>query len=158
MDYKTKYPDAKIIGVEMDRVNFELAKKNTNDLKDVEIVWGAIWYEDGKVSYRDDLNTDAYSAEVGSSEGGNLIEVNSYSIDSICAEYNLDVVDFLKMDIEGAEVEIFARPTKWLSKVKSFNIEFHRVDRERYIEVFTANGFICDKHPTHKNGIIGYRP
>ena len=51
--------------------------------------------------------------------------VRSVSIDSLMTAYNLDQIDILKMDIEGAEKEVFSDTSSWIKKVNAIIIELH---------------------------------
>ena len=57
------------------------------------------------------------------------------------AESGFDEIDLLKIDIEGAEKEVFGAPDvdEWLSKVKVLTIELHdRMKRGCSYEFFKA--------------------
>ena len=55
------YPSAKIIGYEMNKDNFKLAKTNTKMLNNVVVHNEAVWISDSIVSYDSDSGNDAYS-------------------------------------------------------------------------------------------------
>jgi hypothetical protein len=40
-------------------------------------------------------------------------------------EHHLDSIDILKIDIEGAEKEVFAARPAWLARIKMIAIELH---------------------------------
>ena len=52
-------------------------------------------------------------------------------------------VDLLKVDIEGAELELFSENTKWLSRVRNIIIEIHpdRIDGQSVISHIVNAGF-----------------
>lgn len=52
------------------------------------------------------------------------VEVDALPLDEVWDALNLDVVDFMKVDVEGSEYEIFQTFTKW-DKVKKIGIEIH---------------------------------
>ena len=39
------------------------------------------------------------------------------TVDAIMQKYAIDRIDILKIDIEGAEYEVFDDPSRWISKV-----------------------------------------
>jgi hypothetical protein len=47
------------------------------------------------------------------------------TVDKIMQDYNLEKVDILKIDIEGAEKEVFTDTSSWIEKVNSIIIELH---------------------------------
>ena len=51
-------------------------------------------------------------------------EVESISMDKMFSRFNLDRVDFLKMDVEGAEFGIF-KDAEWLNHVTKISMEVH---------------------------------
>lgn len=127
LDYKMTYPDSRIIGVEMDKENFELCKLNTSHLKDVTLVNKAISEKNGVVTYSKNSESDAFSIMPDSSDKGIPVSIESITIDSLMDDLNLKEIDFVKMDIEGAEAKIFENINNlnWLNRTKSFYIEFH---------------------------------
>jgi hypothetical protein len=52
-------------------------------------------------------------------------EVQGVTVDTIMKEQGIDHVDILKIDIEGAEREVFRDPSSWLRKVDALIIELH---------------------------------
>ncbi len=48
------------------------------------------------------------------------------TVDELAETYHLEHIDFLKMDIEGAEFAIFRDPARWLDKVDNLAMEVHR--------------------------------
>ena len=64
------------------------------------------------------------------------------------AGVNLDFVDLLKVDIEGAEREVFASPAAWIERVGVIIIELHdRFVRGCALNFYTATrGFACEWH------------
>ena len=101
--YAGLYPRARILGVELDEGNFLLAQRNIASLGDrCTVLHGAAWWEDGEVTYG------------GDQEWGRRVQANgirkaqAYSIPKLLDQLG-PTVDFVKMDIEGAEAEILAR-------------------------------------------------
>ncbi len=57
---------------------------------------------------------------------GNLChQVPGMTISKIMADYELARIDILKIDIEGAEREVFSDSSAWIGKVDSAIIELH---------------------------------
>jgi hypothetical protein len=57
-------------------------------------------------------------------EGGNGIDVPAFTIKQICDLYQLSRIDLLKMDIEGAESDVF-RNGEFLNSVQFIIAELH---------------------------------
>lgn len=72
--------------------------------------------------------------------------VNTISLDDIIERYNLDKIDFLKIDIEGYEYEFMENISdETLSKIDRIHIEFHNSKdifrRYNIIDKLSRNGF-----------------
>ena len=121
------WPDSKIISIEPDTENFNLTVKNTSTYKNIEVIHAGLWnktidlqieagQEDGFV-VKEIKNTAGVSKE-------NLSK--GISIPEILSKYNMPHVDFLKLNIEGSEKEVFAENYKnWLPNAKVMLIELH---------------------------------
>lgn len=122
--FKSKYPDATIIGVEPDKSNFLMAQKNTASLSGVFLENKALWYETSTVQLRDTGKGDYAFSIIH--HGEVVSTVDTITMDGIMSKYKLDVIDILKVDIEGAEKEIFTSgDNAWLGKVRCIIIELH---------------------------------
>lgn len=56
------------------------------------------------------------------------IEVHTQSLEYYCTSNNIEIVDLLKMDVEGAEIDIFENSKdEFLKKVKQVTVEFHEI-------------------------------
>ena len=61
------------------------------------------------------------------------------TIDRIMNDYHLDKIDILKVDIEGADKEVFSNALSWIEKVDALIIELHERMKTGYaIAVFTV--------------------
>jgi len=54
-----------------------------------------------------------------------LHEVQGMTVDAIMQEQGIEHIDILKIDIEGAEREVFRAPSAWIRKVDSLIVELH---------------------------------
>ena len=127
--YKYLYGGSRIIGVEMDEGNYELAKRNVSGLGDVELLHNAVSVREGTVSYSGLDKVDAYRILPATSEHSAeyMKSVEAVTIPSIISRYGLSRIDFIKMDIEGEEANVFdpGGDLSWLGMVGSMNIEIH---------------------------------
>lgn len=160
---KQHYPNAKIIGYEMNQENYLLAKANTKRYNDVHIINAAVWIEDGKVSYTKAAHFDSYSLlqSINDCSPSQTFEVPSFKLSTIIENHDLDYIDYLKMDIEGAEVAILeASDISWMDKVGAMNIEMHTDkdnDLNTYITILEKKGFIAWKDTNHWCSIFAVR-
>ena len=94
-------PSAKIYAFEPQKSihqdNVLLSKK----FKNIKPINSGIWEKTTKVSFN--IEEDQYTASSISKTGTNMIDV--VSIDDFILNKNIEKVDFIKMDIEGAELE-----------------------------------------------------
>jgi FkbM family methyltransferase len=123
------YRRAQIVGVELDRENAHLCRLNTTAWADrCTVREAAVWTTDGRVSYRL-VSGQEYGASVmvdASAKDGGLHEVEALSLNSLLAEEGDDSrVDYVKMDIEGAESEVLRRHIEWADRVRSIKVEVH---------------------------------
>ena len=148
------YPNSKIFGVELDYDNFQLAKKNLAALTEFcKIINAAVWSKNGTVIYGGD-NTCGFSIFKEGSQN-NSKKISSKTLDVIMDEFGLDLVDYLKVDIEGAEKAILENPEKWISKIRSMKIEVHPpATIDWCIEILKKYDFKCSKDLIHPNAII----
>src|SRR5262249_12045121 len=51
--------------------------------------------------------------------------VEAVTVDTLMTRYGLDFVDLLRVDIEGAEQEVFADVSRWIHKVGTIGVELH---------------------------------
>ncbi len=125
--YANWWPNATIVSVEPDTENYDLTLQNTKHYSNVKVINAGLWYnnallkieagqEDGFV-VREVINTKNVESQ-------NLTQ--GITIDNIMQQYNVAEIDFLKMNIEGSEKEIFTYNYKnWLPKTKAMLIELH---------------------------------
>ena len=126
-----KYPNAHIIAVEPDTVNFEFMKRNLEDYSNhVALLQAAIWPSDGEVSLveHDESNEGlgAWGYRTETLTEGAEASVSAISIPTLMNQFSMDFIDILKVDIEGAEYELFEKDYEsWLDKVGLIIIETH---------------------------------
>jgi FkbM family methyltransferase len=126
--FKTKYPNAQVIAVEPEVHNYDLMVKNISGFKNVHSLCNAIWYEDKDLGIFD-AGRGEYGFRVVEPQGNQVGTTAGITISDIVKKYNLQSIDILKVDIEGAEKELFTYNYKeWLPKVKCIMIELHDGD------------------------------
>jgi len=131
--FAVTYPDAQIITVEPDADNYFILSENIKHYKNITAVRGAVWDKETKVCISnreralwDDGTLNAGKYIVDEKEISGEEYVPAFTIDYLIEKYGVDKIDILKMDVEGAEREIFAgEHEKWLPKVKIIIIEHH---------------------------------
>ncbi|MDO8752056.1 MAG: FkbM family methyltransferase, partial [Candidatus Wolfebacteria bacterium] len=67
-------------------------------------------------------------------EERNIIRVETVSLDEIVQKNNIERIDFLKMDCEGAEYGIlFNSSPKTIGMIQKISMEYHDMDNERNV-------------------------
>ena len=119
--FACRYPNARIFCIEPDFRNFELLKRNSAREPRIVPIHGALVGRPRKVVHLTASRPAWGNFVTDNSEG---IEVPAFTIEQILDDYHLSRVDLLKVDIEGAEREVFANG-QFLPRVGHIVIELH---------------------------------
>lgn len=138
------FPDATIIAIEPESSNFELLSRNCAAIPNIILKKAALWPSEAKLQIRDE-NTDKWMFSVEPGKGSGSID--TVTIPGILEATKLGHIDLLKIDIEGAERELFeAGAERWLTCVNMIVIELH--DRykdgcsQAFYSAISQRGFI----------------
>lgn len=129
--FANKYPDAQIIAIEPENGNFEMLKKNVAPYPNVTPIQAALWNANGEINLVDPglgnwgFMTGVQEQLPGTTIGEVCHAVPSFTVDRVMADHGLQHVSILKMDIEGAEKEVFSDTGAWIDKVDSIIVELH---------------------------------
>ena len=125
--FANTYPDATIIALEPDRSNFKLIEMNTAGYPQIKAMNVALWSENKKINlfYPQAGHSGFRTLEENSGLLQECGEVSAVTVDALMMAHQLDVIDLLKMDIEGAEKEVFQNCSTWIDKVKTLMVELH---------------------------------
>jgi FkbM family methyltransferase len=140
--FSLNYPDHKIIAFEPDEFTFSILKENVEEykLKNVELHQRAVWNKEDVLKFYTD---GGLGARVNEAYRGQ----SSKSVKSVrLKEYLNQEIDFLKIDIEGAEFEVLEDCKELLSKVNNLFFEYHGfIDRPQklheMLKVINQSGF-----------------
>ncbi len=126
--FLNKFPTSKIIAIEPDGHNFEIAKINLMPYNDrVTLIPAAIWGNEGKLTLSRGTYGDGreWATQVRPSMLSDKPDTTAITIGEIIQLYNISQIDILKIDIEGSETNVFSRDTSWLHRVRNIAIELH---------------------------------
>jgi FkbM family methyltransferase len=131
--FANRFPSARIIAIEPEQSNYELLKDNLAPYPQVTTLQAALWHRNKEVRLVDPgLGNWGFMTEGGEDDqpGSHQTRhtVKAVTMDWILNAFGLDRIDILKVDIEGAEKEVFADTTVWIDRVDAIIIELH----ERY--------------------------
>lgn len=123
--FSYRFKGANIIAIEPERRNFEALQENIKNWKNITPLEAAIWSSDSSIWIKD-TSKKSWSFETTTKQETNSEPVFGISIPSLLKKYSLDKIDILKVDIEGAEAELFGKNTNdWLDLVSCVMIETH---------------------------------
>lgn len=173
--FKKLYPESKIIGFEPDENTFDILQKNTLEYSDsVTLYKEAVWTE----------NTELTFFSEGSLAGSTVVDFsNKNDTKKVKAvdfkQYLNQKIDFLKIDIEGAENQLIFDIKGHLDNVNKLFLEYHGIIDEiqnlgNILNLLTDKGFeyyirlagetishpFCDEKPSSFNqqlNILCYR-
>ncbi len=122
--FKHKYPESQVILIEVDQENSKEAEKNLKSYSGLTILNKGLYNTNTYFKINDTFNaTNSYVVEEATQDD---YDIESITIPDIIHEYNWQVVDLLKIDIEGAEKALFSSDyEEWLPKVNVIMIETH---------------------------------
>ena len=120
--FANQYPRAKVIAIEPEPGNFKLLCRNTRRYSAIFPLQAGLWNKEGHLRITDS-SAESWAFRV--SEAAEDTGIPAISIDHIIEKYGITSIDVLKIDIEGAEVEVFSGCPKWLGCVKNLIIELH---------------------------------
>jgi len=120
-----KFPNAKIVSLEPETSNFEMLQKNTAPFSSIKPIKAGLW---GRSCFLRIIPTDwgnwGFRTEEVEEETADSIK--ALSVKEIMDSNGWETIDLLKMDIEGAERNVFAHDAhEWLPKVKMMFLELH---------------------------------
>jgi len=143
--FAEKFPKARILALEPFPTNVQLLKKNVKSYPAIEVIPCALWFEDTTLSLHDP-GKGAWGIETHPMTQVKGQVAQAFSIDSICIKYQISQIDILKLDVEGAEYEIFKfGPLDWLDRVRLVQMETHESRKpgvQKLVdEIFASRGF-----------------
>ncbi|HEX4809896.1 MAG TPA: FkbM family methyltransferase [Bryobacteraceae bacterium] len=127
----TSYPAARVIAVEPDLENWRFCSQNLRRYgKRATVVHAAVWGSEKRLAItteRDDREWGRAVKELVSPDSVTVSAITMHRLIEQCG----GSADIVKMDVEWAELDIFAADTSWLSSVRNLAIELHDEDCKR---------------------------
>lgn len=130
--FKAFFPDASIISIEPQYEVFLRLNENVriNNLSNIITIQKGLWststYLKSDFSFRDGQD---WSHRLVPADENSIKKdlIKTITVNELMQEYEVEIIDFFKMDIEGAEAEVFSERAdlSWLDKVKFIAIEIH---------------------------------
>lgn len=128
--FKAFFPEVNIVALEPNAANFSRLNNHIeiNNLKNITLLNKGLWSHTtrlkGDNSFR---GGESWSFRLVDALDHEEALIEAVSIQDLIKEYSLTYIDFLKIDIEGAEKEIFKDESAldWLKCTKLIAIEIH---------------------------------
>ena len=160
--FKHVYPQARIIGFEPDPAILPYLQENVarNRLSNVHVAHAAVGAHKGTLAFYSDAKYGSCLAEhlpADIPEGWTKHEVPCVRL----ADYLVEPVDFLKMNIEGSEWEVLNDCADRLRMIREMVIEYHhlpglRRTRHNILELLHDSGFeyLVNDFDSETNGAV----
>lgn len=141
--FKHLYPNAKIIGFEPDPQIHRILSTNiaNRGLTEVEVLNYGLWKEETTLTF---ASEGADGGRISSQEGdSDSIHIKTKVLSAFLKN---EKVDLLKIDIEGAEVDVLIEAKPYLQNVDHIFIEFHSFEGQpqrlnELLDVLETSGF-----------------
>ena len=141
-----------VVAVDADQLNIECIKRNflnykKHSNKNILLLEGAVWEHEEGLEFSCEGNMGSSAARIVGNKRGSVIKVPSFTLSSIADKFSLKSVDFIKVDIEGAENVIFNDHKFFRKFSPRIIIETHIVGDKmttgKCIEDLNKHGYSC---------------
>lgn len=135
--WKKQYPACRIVAFEADASIFNLLQQNVNALQNIKLHNAAVWTTNGTLAFESD-------GQQGGRAGAGTKQVQALALHELLAAET--EIDFLMVDIEGAELPVLQSCREQLHKVKHLFVEWHSAENApqqlpELLEMLTSCGF-----------------
>jgi FkbM family methyltransferase len=124
--FANKYENSRIICVEPSDANFAILTMNTVHYPAIRCIRGAVWKSASNLALTSRTGghwgSTFAEAQCGTSEA-----VRAYTVLELLNTAGWATADFIKIDIEGAELEVFSDPFagRWIADTSCISVETH---------------------------------
>jgi FkbM family methyltransferase len=122
--FASSFPRANIVAIEADPANYQLLLRNTRGHQRIRPIHAAVWHRPESVVIANEQD-DPWAFQIKSADGQST-GIQGVTVSAILSESRFEKIDLLKLDVEGAEREIFdARDLDWMNRTDAIMIELH---------------------------------
>ena len=151
----------KIYALEPEAENAQILAKHLkiNHISGVKIYQQALAQKSGKVDFY--VSTDSHNHSlIKFDEFKEMISVPAISLSDFLSQNKLIRISLLKMDIEGAEYEVFESlmPESWM-KLENILMEYHDLPDKKHAQLaglIRRHGFSLEIFPSHYDKRFGF--
>jgi FkbM family methyltransferase len=125
--FANRYPSAAIVAIEPENSNLRVLKVNVAPYPQIKTMEAALWRENREISLFDSgQGNDSFQiSEASEFDSSCKGRVTGVTVDAIMRRMGMDFIDLLKIDIEGAEKEVFENCSQWIDNVGVIMAELH---------------------------------
>jgi len=140
--FATQFPQARILALEPESSNYALLCKNAAAYPQIVPIQAALWSTTTTLDLVDAMGKhDLFRTQTpGVANSSPVIsQVAALDMLQLLADYRLEQIDILKVDIECSEIEVFGGAAAWIDRVGVILIELHdRFKRGCSLSFYTA--------------------
>ena len=125
----------RVFGFEADKTNFGMATTNLELARrfglpaNVLVVPKAVWSHEGGLEFSAEAAMGSSAVSFVGTGRGSTVKVPTTTLEAFCSEQGVHRIDFIKIDIEGAEVHVLESSQQLLSRFRPrIMIEPHLID------------------------------
>ncbi|MFA6254126.1 MAG: FkbM family methyltransferase [Candidatus Paceibacterota bacterium] len=155
--FKLKYPKAKIYAFEPDPTTFKQLLLNTQKMPEISCYNLAISGQSGSLTFYPYPGSSMSSSLIKRLPNQEGVTVDAVSLDDVLALVEVDQVDLLKFDVEGAEDEIFSVCSKIgnISRlIGEVHLDLMKKDWPSFQLIFRQNGFVLTEKKISLNRLL----
>jgi FkbM family methyltransferase len=122
--FASSFPRANIAAIEPDPGNYQVLMRNTRGNQRIRAIHAAVWHRLEPVTIANEQD-DPCAFQIKSAND-QCTAIQGLTVSAIIRECGFEKIDLLKLDIEGAEREIFGTgDLDWMNRTRAIIIELH---------------------------------
>lgn len=124
--FADRYPNAKVLAIEPESANFALLNRNAAPYENIVPIHAALWHCQERIAISDPgKGAWAFRTSALSHARETVEHVQGVTVQQIIEEHDVSQIDLLKIDIEGAEKQVFEHSCNWIERVQMIVVELH---------------------------------
>lgn len=127
--------EGNVYGFEADPLNFETASENLETSRrfgapdNITLVPKAVWWHGEGLEFSSEGAMGSSAVSIVGTGRGAILNVPTTTLADFCSEHKINRIDFIKVDIEGTEIEVLESSKDLLSQLRPrLIVEPHFVD------------------------------